>query len=111
MAGLVPTVGETLPFDPPVGAHPVVVAPFGAITCVFPGKILRPIFSFLQEEFLDGGGVLDHAIIVLVAVGHLPLPRILLLGVISGRNNGGVRLLRRGGNDEVGKEERYLTGC
>ena len=84
VAGLVLTVTETLPFDPPAGGHPVGVAPFRAITCAFPGKILRPIFSFLREEFLDGGGVLDHAIVVVIAVGRLPLLRILLLGVISG---------------------------
>jgi hypothetical protein len=83
MAGLVPTVAETLLFDPPAGAHPVGVAPFGAITCAFPGEILRPILSFLQEEFLDGGGVLDHVIAVVIAVGRLPFPWILLLGIIS----------------------------
>ena len=65
-------------------AQLVGVAPFGAITCAFPGEILRPILSFLQKEFLDEGGVLDHAIVVVVAVGRLPLPRILLLFVISG---------------------------
>jgi hypothetical protein len=73
VAGLVPTVTETLPFDPPAGAHPVGVAPFGAITCAFPGKILQPILSFLQKEFLDEGNVLDHAIVVAVAGSCLPL--------------------------------------
>ena len=77
VAGLVPTVAETLPFDPPAGAHPVGDTPFGAITCAFPCEILWPILSFLQEEFLDGGSILDHAIVVII-VG------ILLLGVVSG---------------------------
>jgi len=104
VACFVAAIAEALSFDPPACAHPVRVAVLWTIPCAFPGVISRPIFSFLQKEVLDGVSVFDDAIVAVVAVAGFSFLRVLLLGVVTGRNDGGVRRLRRGRDDEVGRQ-------
>ncbi len=61
VTGFVVAVDKAFATDVPASTHKGGVVSLGAILGALAGKMLLPVFTVLQQELRDGGGVLGYA--------------------------------------------------